>query len=146
MTTAFWGALTLIFLIIEIATPAALVTIWFAAGSLVALLLSFFKIGIIWEVCAAIISTILFIAFLRPMTVKLLKVKPQATNTDKYIGTVATLIEPITEETWGRIKLQNVEWCVKEEEGKALPAGTKVKLIAIDGAKFIVQKVNKGGK
>ena len=126
MTTAFWGALTLIFLIIEIATPAALVTIWFAAGSLVALLLSFLKIGIIWEVCAAIISTILFIIFLRPMTVKLLKVKPQATNTDKYIGTVATLIEPITEETWGRIKLQNVEWCVKEEEGKAsqiLPQG-----------------------
>ena len=140
MVTAFWGAMTLIFLGIELATPSLLVTIWMAAGSFVALILSFLNVGVGWQILAAIVSSVLFIIFLRPMITKFLKFKPQATNADKYIGQVATLIEPITDETWGRIRLQNVEWCVKEENGKSLPAGTKVKLISIDGAKFIVQK------
>ncbi len=59
-------------------------------------------------------------------------------GSSQYIGHTFTLIEAI-ENGWGKIKVNDSRWKV---EGKDYPVGTKVKIMAMDGNFFKVEKVD----
>lgn len=115
----------LLFASLAISAGAAMVTAW-AGGSFLAQGLSF---GI---------SAAVTIFVLRPIALReIAKRSPKtATNTDALIGAEAKALVDVTEET-GRVRLKGEEWSARSQSG-AIPADSRVTVVAIDGAEAIV--------
>ena len=64
----------------------------------------------------------------------------EKTNLDSTIGTVHTLTKEITADSSGEIKLNGVIWRVISSENETIPVGEKVKIVEIQGNKFVVKK------
>jgi len=79
-----WGALFIIFVIAE-SVSAQLVSIWFAAGSLVSLIVSLFTDSILIQLTAFVVVSVLLLIFTRPILRKFILKKHEATNADAFI-------------------------------------------------------------
>lgn len=134
-----WFGLMLTFLIIEAACPIHLVSIWFAAGALVAMLVSFLG-GQLWlQVTLFILVSGTLVALLWPFIRKFLNPKLTKTNVDAVIGTegiVTAAIDNVTAS--GQVKLGAMEWTARSTDGKPIPQGTLVKVDRIEGVKAFV--------
>ena len=75
LVTLIWLGLVIVFLVVEAACPIHLVSIWFAAGSLVALLVSYFH-GPLWLQIAVflVVSGVLLVVAGNPLMSWLLTV------------------------------------------------------------------------
>ena len=137
-----WLVLMVVFLIAE-ASTVQLICIWFAAGSLVAMLVSLLG-GAVWlQVLVFFTLSIVLFAMLWPLAKKHFKPKLVATNADALVGKLCTVTEDIDPVEGGRVKLGDVTWSARSETGEALTAGTQVKILKIQGAKVYVEKANK---
>ena len=117
-----WLGLTVIFVLIEVGTTA-LVSIWFVAGSLAALLASFFTdSGIAQTMVFAVVSAAALVVT-RPLVRKLRSPTPAATGADRNVGRTGTVLEAIRPEKPGRVRLDGVDWsatCTQPLEEGAL--------------------------
>ena len=138
--TTLWLALTVVFLAVEAAT-VTLVSLWFAAGSLAALVVCLIG-GPLWLqilVCLAVSAAAL--ALLRPLARKYLKPKLTATNVDSIIGSqgyVTSAIDNLT--ATGQVKLGGMYWSARSTSGAPLAEGTLVQVDRIEGVKVFVSE------
>lgn len=136
---AVWGVVLIGGLILEIITEQ-FVSIWFAAASLVSLLLA--AIGAPrWAQLAvfAVVSVILLL--LTKPVVKKLRGGTVRTNADLNIGKIAVVTEDIKNElSKGRATVGGVSWRAVSEDGSSIDEGESVLIKEIDGAKLIVAK------
>lgn len=143
MSVLFWACAVVAFIIAEIIT-IQLVSIWFAAGALVTLLLSYFyDLTAIGELGIFIISSSLFLLISIPLIRKRRKDSPNvATNADLDVGKHATVIEVInSSKGTGRVTLNGVNWsAVPENENDVIPEGSIVIVKKVLGAKLLVAK------
>lgn len=134
-----WFALLLVFLIVEAACPIHLVSIWFAAGSLVAMLVAFWG-GKLWlQITLFLVVSCVLVALLWPFIKKFLNPKLKKTNIDAVIGSeglVTAAIDNVA--AAGQVKLGAMEWTARSTSGKNIPAGTLVKVDRIEGVKVFV--------
>lgn len=142
MDTFIWIALMVVFLIVEAACPIHLVSIWFAAGSLVAALVSMLH-GQLWLqiLLFAVVSGGL-LACLWPFVKKFLNPKLSATNVDSVIGSegyVTAAIDNLS--ATGQVKLGGMYWSARSAAGQPIPVGTLVRVDRIEGVKAIVSPV-----
>lgn len=127
-------------LIIE-AASFALVSIWFAAGALGALIAAavgapFWLQLIIFGILAG-----LLLVFTRPLLKKLFPHKFIPTNSELEVGKTAVVIEDIDNETGkGRVKLGGVNWAAVSADGEKISAGTTVTVKEIRSAKLVVER------
>ncbi|MBP3339946.1 MAG: NfeD family protein [Lachnospiraceae bacterium] len=135
-----WLCLFLFFLIAEAAT-VALTSIWFAAGALLALIVSFFKLGILVEIVVFAISGILFTIFTKPILSKHLLKTREKTNYESVIGEKAKVTETINNvENKGTVVINGLEWSAKSENGVEYAVGDIVQVVKVEGVKVIVKK------
>ena len=135
-----WLALSVLFIITEIAT-VQLTTIWFAGGSLVAMLVAAFGVKNVFAqvIIFIAISFILLIAT-RPLVKKHINKKSQPTNADRCIGQEAVVTEEINNLLGkGVARINGVEWSARSESGSIIPSETTVTVVRIDGVKLIVR-------
>ena len=135
----FWAALFVATLIVEVYT-AELVSIWFTVGSFVSFFLA---------LCTTLDTTVQIIVFLataillmictRGIFLKMLKNNKETTNLDSLIGTTHKLLKEVDEEP-GEIKINGVVWRVFSKNKKPIAENKKVKILEIDGNKFIVEE------
>ena len=127
-------------LIIE-AASFALVSIWFAAGALGALIAAaagapFWVQLIIFGVLAG-----LLLIFTRPLLKKLFPHKFIPTNSELEVGKTAVVIEDIDNETGkGRVRLGGVNWAAVSADGEKISVGVTVRVKEIRSAKLIVER------
>ena len=131
-----WLVALVAFLLLE-AFTLALVSIWFCAGALAALLVSLFVPAatgpqIIVFVAVSILALILF----RPLVKNLVAKNKVPTNADANIGKVAQVLTDIHPTQFGRVKLEGLEWMAKSSA--ALAAGSLCRVESIEGAKLVV--------
>ena len=142
LTVILWFILLVVFLIVEAACPFHLVSIWFAAGSLVALIVSFFG-GPIWlQVTLFLVVSCSLLALLWPFIKKFLRPKLEKTNIDAIVdkeGLVTVAIDNVS--AAGQVKLGAMEWTARSSSGKVIPVGTLVKVDRIEGVKVYVSVV-----
>jgi len=142
MDTYIWLALMIIFLIVEGVCAVHLVSIWFAAGSLVAAVVSLFH-GPVWlQILLFVVVSGGLLAMLWPLTCKYLKPRLSKTNVDSVIGTqgyVTISIDNLT--ACGQVKLGGMEWTARSTDGKNIPAGTLIRVDRIEGVKVFVSPV-----
>lgn len=145
MNTAavIWFALMVVFLVAEAACPIHLISIWFAAGSLVATIVSLLG-GPIWlQVTVFLVVSGALLALLWPFVKKFLKPNVVKTNVDAMVGTtgyVTTAIDNVS--ATGQVKLGPMEWTARSTDGEPIPAGTLVRVDRIEGVKAFVSPVN----
>ena len=137
-----WLVLIIVFLVMEAAT-LQLVSTWFAAGALAAMIVSLIG-GAVWlQIVVFLTVSIVLLVLLWPIARKHLKPKLVATNADALIGRVCTVTEEIDPVEGGRVKLGDVTWSARSVSDTQIPAGTLVKVMKIQGAKVFVEQVKK---
>ncbi len=135
----FWIAALVVFLVVE-AVSAGLVSIWFAAGALAALICALLH-GPVWlqAVWFVVVSGVTLI-LTRPLVKKYVNGKSVATNADRNIGRSAVVTERIDDLAGtGAVKLDGVLWTARSSGGEPIETGTTVVVREIQGVKLMVE-------
>ena len=137
-----WLGLIVLFLIVEAACPVHLISIWFAAGSLAALLLGMMGASLGVQVGAFLLVSVILLASLWPLVRKYINPKITQTNVDAIIGSTGLVIADIDNvSAQGQVKLGAMEWTARSASGDPISAGTLVRVERIEGVKLIVSPV-----
>ena len=136
-----WTALLILFGIGEGIT-VGLTCIWFAAGSLVALVVSLLD-GPLWlQIVLFLVVSILCLLSIRPFARKYLNSKVEPTNADRIIGAEVKVTEPIDNlMARGAVNIAGMTWSARSESDENIPAGTLVRVLRIEGVKVYVEVV-----
>lgn len=141
MESWIWLIVALVTLTIEVATPAALISIWFTIGALFAYGASILNLGLALEIIVFIAMSVLSFFGVRPFVLKFLKHKPIRTNADRYIGIQTRIIEDVYSDKWGAVTLEGIRWSVRDVNRGMLTKGTLIEVVALEGAKLVVKQV-----
>lgn len=132
----FWLVLVIILIVVEACT-CELVTIWFVASGIVALILSLFIDNIFIQTSVFIVLGILLLITTRTILKKFLKVKDEPTNLDRVIGMKGIVTKEISSLNYGEVKVDGKFWtAISDSEFKE---GDTVKIIDINGVKLKVK-------
>ena len=137
-----WLILMVVFLIVEAACPIHLVSIWFAAGALTAVIASLLD-GPVWlQIGLFVTVSGVLLALLWPFTRKIMKPNLVKTNVDAVIGSCGYVTADIDNlSATGQVRLGAMEWTARSTSGQPITAGTLVKVDRIEGVKAIVSPV-----
>jgi len=140
MLQYLWLALLIIFVVVECLT-VGLVSIWFAGGALVAMILAMAGAGAIWQDIAFLVVSGLLLIITRPLAKKYLLNKKEKTNYHSIIGMVAKVTDKIDNyNQTGVAFVDGKEWTARSTEDEiTMEAGTLAKVTAIEGVKLIVE-------
>lgn len=133
-----WLVLMVLFLVAEAAT-VTLVSLWFAAGALAAMIVCLLG-GAVWTQTVAFlaVSVVLLLA-LRPLVRKYVTPKLTATNIDSVIGSTGLVTVAIDNVTAaGQVKLGPMVWTARSSSGAVIPEGTMVRMDKVEGVKVFV--------
>ena len=141
MQTIIWLILMVAFLLTEAAT-VAMVSLWFAAGSLAAMVASLLGAPIWLQVALFLAVAAVLLASLRPLVRKHFTPRLSRTNVDAIVdsqGYVTSDIDNVA--ATGTVKLGAMEWTARSADGSPIPRGTLVKVEKIEGVKAFVTPV-----
>ena len=142
MDKILWLILMIGFIVLEAACPVHLISLWFAAGSLVAAVVAMLG-GQFWlQAVVFVVVSGALLAGLWPFTKKFLNPRHSATNLDAIIGTEGYVTEDIDNlDAVGQVKLGGMYWTARSTAGCPIPKGTLVKVDKIEGVKVFVTEV-----
>ena len=141
MEAIIWLGIMVVFLFME-ANTVSLVSIWFAAGSLAALIASLFGAPGWLQITLFLVTSAATLACLRPLVRKYIKPKIVPTNTDALLNSQGYVTEDIDNlAAHGQVKLGAMEWTARSTNGNPIPQGTLVKVDKIVGVKAFVTPV-----
>lgn len=136
-----WLVTLILFLVAEGAT-AAVTTIWFAAGALVAMLAALLGAQVWLQVVLFVVVSVALLLSLRPLLKKYINPKKTRTNVDAIIGTEGMVLEKIDNLAGtGKVKLGGMEWSARSATGETIETGAVVKVEKIEGVKVFVKAV-----
>ncbi len=143
-----WLGILIIAVIIELATTE-LLSVWFAGGAILALIVSLIPGAPFWsEIIVFAIGSLILLLLIRPFAKKrLMKDKPDIRfNVDDMIGKKATVTKRITELERGEILYHGVLWTAESKDGKTLEKDSIVVILGIEGNKVLVGKAPEDNK
>ena len=141
MEAIIWLVLMVICLVVE-ALTVSMVTLWFAAGAVVALLLSLLHLQVWVQVVVFFVVSIVLLACMRPMFRRHVAPKLTPTNVDAIVGTRAVVTAEIDNVcAAGQVKLGGMDWSARSTTGEIIPAGTQVRVERVEGVKLFVTPV-----
>ena len=137
-----WMVLMVGFLIVEASCPCHLVSIWFAAGALVAGIVAILG-GALWlQVTLFLVVSCGLLIAMFPLVKKFMKPKIVSTNVDSVIGSQGYVTEEVDNmNAVGQVKLGGMYWTARSASGDNIPKGTLVKVERIEGVKAFVSPV-----
>lgn len=135
-----WAIAFVLFLVLEISTSMALISIWFSASALITLIISLFVDSLIAQCVIFVAVSCILLILTRPF-VKKLKRKHVETNALLDIGKRALVTKEIdNEKSPGRVRLDGVDWMAISSDSTVFKAGDTVIVDRIEGAKLYVSK------
>lgn len=136
----FWLVFLIAAIVIEVMT-LGLTTIWFAGGAVIAILAAMLQAPIAVQVILFLTVSLVLLFFTRPIAVKYFNKDRVKTNVESLVGRQAVVIEEIDNlRAAGQVTVGGQQWTARSMEEKVqIPAGTIVKIMAINGVKLIVK-------
>ena len=118
-----------------------LVSIWFAVGALCAAVTSLITSSVLVQVIVFIVVTCGTLIATKPLVDKYKKGhKEVKTNSDRLIGQTGVMLTDIdTLEAVGQVKVSGEVWTAKLKNPTPVKKDDKVKILAIEGVKMIVE-------
>lgn len=136
--TTFWLIVMVLFLAVE-AVTVGLVCIWFAAGSLIALLAAMCGAQLWLQIVLFLIVSAATLYFTRPLVKRYVNSKVEPTNADMVIGKECRVTETVDNIAGtGAVYVDGKTWTARSENDEVIPEGTLVTAKSIDGVKLIV--------
>ena len=137
-TALIWLLLLVLFLLAEAAT-VTLVSLWFAAGALAAMVVSLLQAAVPFQITVFLAVSVLLLASLRPLVRKHLTPKLTPTNVDSIIGSMGYVTEDIDNDSaLGQVKLGSMFWTARSTDGSPIAKGTRIRTDRIEGVKVFV--------
>ena len=139
--TIVWTAAIILFGIVEAAT-AGLVSIWFVAGALVALVAAFVGAPLWLQIVLFLLVSAVALALTRPLLKKITTTTAEATNADRVLGEIAKVTETIdNENSTGAVYVDGKTWTARSVDETVIPAGSRVHIESMQGVKLLVKPV-----
>ena len=137
-----WLVIFVVMVIVESLGPT-LVSIWFAVGALVSLILSFIPNVDWWvELIVFVAISATTLVALRPVFKRYFKRNTFQSNIDSYVGKRGVVVEEISELNPGAVKLGDVKWsAIPAEKDAVIAVDAVVEVVVVNGNKLIVKKV-----
>lgn len=135
-----WGIVLAVAVVFEIAT-VALVSIWFAFGSLLALIAACLKASLSVQIIIFVLGSLLTLVLTRPLASKMLHGQITKTNVDRLIGKKGVVTKSLTAYEMGEVKLLNGTWRALSKTKEEITEGSQVKVLAIEGNHLIVEEI-----
>ena len=135
-----WLGAIVLFGVVEAAT-AGLVSIWFVAGALAALIAVLLGAGIWVQLVAFVVVSAAALALTRPLVKKAVgRQKGEATNADRVLGETAKVTETIDNLAGtGAVYVDGKNWTVRSAGEQTSPRGTLVRVERMEGVKLFVE-------
>ena len=141
VTLWIWLVIMVASIVFEALTPSDLVSIWFAAGALVALIISIFLPDWIWlQVLAFIIVYIVLILSTRKLARKLQDTPEVKTNIDGVVGKEGKVTIEILPHEVGEVKVEGKLWTAIAD--CEIKKDAYIEVLAVDGVKLIVKELD----
>ena len=132
MMVLIWIGISVAAVVLELITPTALISIWFAVGGVIGILLALLDLPLWLQIAAFAIVSIVSMLVVRPMASRYLRGNTVATNSDRCIGEIGVVVKQIVNGTI---------WSAVSVDHDVIDEHDNVKVIAIEGAKLLVRKV-----
>ena len=141
MDRLFWFALLIAFVVAE-AVTVNMVSAWFAAGSLAALIAALLGAKLWLQIVLFLVVSTVALALLRPVAKKYFTPRLTPTNVDALVGTVCMCVTAVDNMAGvGQVKIGDVEWSARSTTGEEIPVGSQVKIDRVEGVKVYVTPV-----
>ncbi len=136
-----WLLLTAALLVIE-ALTAGLTTIWFAGGSIVALILTFLGAPVWLQTGAFAAVSLILLLVTRPLALKYMNKGKGATSLDRMIGREVLVTEQIDNlRGTGEVQVDGQYWMARSADSElTIEKGETARVRSIQGVKLIVDK------
>ena len=135
ISSLVWLILLIAFVVVE-ALTVSLVSIWFAAGAVAALIVSGFTSSWLVQFAVFAVVSAVALAATRPLVKKRMTARRVPTNADINVGRKAQVLE-VTPDVTGRVRLDGVDWNARSEQ--TIPAGSLCVVLSVDGATLTVR-------
>lgn len=133
-----WLVAMVVFILVE-ASTVTLVSVWFAAGSLAAIVVALLggSLGLQVAVCLAV--AIVLLVSMRGLVRRYFTPNLVATNVDTMAGREGLVVVPVDNlAARGQVTISGMEWTARSTSGKVLEEGTKVTVDRVEGVKVFV--------
>ena len=135
-----WLGAIVLFGVVEAAT-AGLVSIWFVAGALAALIAALLSANIWVQMVVFVVVSAAALALTRPLVKKIAAGRAVPTNADRVLGREAKVTETIdNENTTGAVYIDGKTWTARSEDGDVIARGSMVTIVRMEGVKLFVRK------
>lgn len=142
----FWLIAMIVFILAEAAT-VTLVSIWFAAGALAAIVVALLGGGVIAQVTVFLVVAIVMLACLRSVVRRHFTPHLIRTNVDSVVGSIGVVTTPVNNvAALGRVTIAGMEWSARSTTGAPLPEGAQVRVDRIEGVKVFVSLAEESAK
>lgn len=133
-----WLVVVLICAFLE-AITVNLVTIWFIASGLVAMVVSLFTDSLLIQMAVFVILGVLLLITTRKSLQRMVNVHKEKTNLDRIYNMTGVVTEEISKNKTGVVKVDGKYWtAVSDEE---IPVDSIVSVLEINSTKLKVKKV-----
>ena len=142
----FWLVAMVVFMAAE-AMTVTLVSIWFAAGALGAIIVALLGGGLALQVTVFLALAVVLLLGLRGVVRQHITPRITKTNIDSVIGATGIVITPVNNiAALGQVQVNGVEWSARSTTGSHIPAGALVKVDKIEGVKVFVSLAEEPAK
>lgn len=137
-----WIGALIAFIVIE-ALTVQMLTVWFALGSLAALIATLCSASVPVQIAVFAAVSLIALIVTRPFVKKFTGLKYSPTNADRYIGEKAIVTQTIDNihET-GCVKVKGTMWTARSADNSIIGEGETVTVEKIEGVKLIVEKLS----
>ncbi len=133
-----WIFVLIITILLEFESPQ-LVTIWFAVGSIVALILAAFNVHYLIQIAAFVGVSVILLLATRPLSKRFMKREVIKTNADSLIGRRGKIVKEVSLDQRGEVKINSVIWICFVTKDITIKEGSKVVVLDIEGNKLLVE-------
>ncbi|MDR1589520.1 MAG: NfeD family protein [Oscillospiraceae bacterium] len=143
-----WLSLAVLLAALEAGT-AQFVSIWFSLAAVVATLLALVGAPVGLQIIVFVVVSAVLVAALRPVARRLARPgrtrpAPTPTNADRAVGETVVVLRDVgggeTGQAAGEVKVNGLVWSAVTPDGAVIRAGERARVLAIEGAKLIVEK------
>ena len=137
----FWLAAMVVFIAAE-AMTVSLVSIWFAAGALGAIIVALMGGGLVLQVTVFLALAVALLLSLRSIVRKHFTPHVTKTNIDSIIGATGIVVTPVNNiAALGQVQIGGMEWSARSSDNSHIPAGAMVRVDRVEGVKVFVSLV-----
>ena len=133
-----WLGIIIALTLIELLT-VNLVTVWYIASAIIALIISLFVDNYLIQFSVFVIVGTILLFTTRDILLKYIVKNKEKTNLDRVVGMTGIVTEEITNKTPGEVKVDGKKWTAIAD--KIIKIDSTVKVLEINGVKLKVEEV-----